>query len=270
MRRVGKKGIANLIHTAEDQKERERQLINAEMIPTSPTVLTFWQKFVELHTKMMWHTDPVQSHMYCSDPLEWPLMSKGIAYWVDKASNVSAFRFPQIELNTNIQHFQAQIHLIGNIVIWYSGSAALLVYVGLLVFYLLRRRRLCFDLSPGDWTTFQEAGQLFFVGYLLHFLPYFFVERTLFLHNYLPAFLYKIMLLCFVVEHLAIVLGRVIRSMVLLAIYKAAVVFWLCAIVWVFQQFLVLSYGTTRLTADDVIRLRWKDTWDFILHKDLP
>lgn len=92
----------------------------------------------------------------------------------------------------------------------------------------------------------------------------------MFLHNYLPAFLYKILLLCFVIEHLAIVLGRVIRSMVLLAIYKAAVVFWLCAIVWVFQQFLVLSYGTTRLTADDVIRLRWKDTWDFILHKDLP
>lgn len=89
---VRKRSIKTLIHAAEDQKERERQLINAEMIPTSPTVLTFWQKFVELHTKMMWHTDPVQSHMYCSDPLEWPLMSKGIAYWVDKASNVRSFR----------------------------------------------------------------------------------------------------------------------------------------------------------------------------------
>lgn len=77
-----------LIILAEDQKERERQLINAEMIPTGPTKLSFWEKFVELQSKMMWHTDHVQNHMYSSEPLEWPLMSKGIAYWVDKSSNV--------------------------------------------------------------------------------------------------------------------------------------------------------------------------------------
>lgn len=76
--------------TADDQKERERQLLRAEMIPTAPTVLTFWQKFVELQSKMLWHVEPVQSHMYGSEPLEWPLMSKGIAYWVDKDSNVSS------------------------------------------------------------------------------------------------------------------------------------------------------------------------------------
>ena len=76
------------IFLAEDQKERERQMINAEMIPTAPTVLSFWDKFIELHKKMMWHSDPIQSHMYGSEPLEWPLMSKGIAYWVDKNSNV--------------------------------------------------------------------------------------------------------------------------------------------------------------------------------------
>lgn len=76
---------------AEDQKERERQLLNAEMIPTGPTLLSFWEKFIELQMKMLWHTDQIQSHMYGSDPLEWPFMSKGIAYWVDKDSNVSFF-----------------------------------------------------------------------------------------------------------------------------------------------------------------------------------
>lgn len=74
--------------SAEDQKERERQLINAEMIPTARTVLSFWDKFVELQMKMIWHSDQIQSHMYGSEPLEWPLLTKGIAYWVDKDSNV--------------------------------------------------------------------------------------------------------------------------------------------------------------------------------------
>lgn len=59
------------------------------MIPTSQRKLSFWQKFVELQTKMFWHTDQIQSHMYSSEPLEWPLMEKGIAYWVAKDSNVS-------------------------------------------------------------------------------------------------------------------------------------------------------------------------------------
>lgn len=75
--------------TAEDQKERERELVAAEMIPTSATKLSFWQKFFELQYKMLFtSTDGVQNHMYSSEPLEWPLMSRGIAYWVSSKSNV--------------------------------------------------------------------------------------------------------------------------------------------------------------------------------------
>ncbi|KAI4464671.1 dolichyl-phosphate-mannose--protein mannosyltransferase [Holotrichia oblita] len=38
---------------SEDQKERERDLITAEMIPTTMTKLSFWDKFFELQYKMM-------------------------------------------------------------------------------------------------------------------------------------------------------------------------------------------------------------------------
>lgn len=74
---------------ASDQKERERQIVKSEMIPTERTDLSFWQKFTELQKKMFWQTDTVQNHMYSSDPLDWPLMSKGIAYWYQKDTNVS-------------------------------------------------------------------------------------------------------------------------------------------------------------------------------------
>lgn len=74
---------------AEDQKQRERDLVTAEMIPTSATKLTFWEKFFELQYKMIFAgTESVQNHMYSSEPLEWPLMSRGIAYWVATDSNV--------------------------------------------------------------------------------------------------------------------------------------------------------------------------------------
>jgi len=73
---------------ASDQKERERQLLKSEMIPLERTQLSFWQKFRELQIKMFWQSETVQNHMYSSEPLEWPLMSKGIAYWYQKDTNV--------------------------------------------------------------------------------------------------------------------------------------------------------------------------------------
>jgi hypothetical protein len=64
--------------------------MKSEMIPLKQTHLSFWQKFRELQTKMLWqNTETVQNHMYSSEPLEWPLLSKGIAYWYQKESNVS-------------------------------------------------------------------------------------------------------------------------------------------------------------------------------------
>ncbi|XP_076270481.1 protein O-mannosyltransferase rt isoform X1 [Rhynchophorus ferrugineus] len=154
---------------SEDQRERERELVTAEMIPTAATSLTFWEKFFELHYKMMFaSTESVQNHMYSSQPLEWPLMSRGIAYWVSSTSN-------------------AQIHLLGNIAIWYLATLGLLVYSVLLVFYLLRRQRNIFDLDEENWTKF---------------------------------------------------------------------------------QLIVLSYGNAELNTSDILGLRWKDTWDFIVHKN--
>lgn len=73
----------------EDQKQRERELVGAEMIPLRATRLTFWDKFVELQTKIFFNAQEGQnSHMYSSEPLEWPTMTRGIAYWVSTESNV--------------------------------------------------------------------------------------------------------------------------------------------------------------------------------------
>lgn len=158
---------------------------------------------------------------------------------------------------------QAQIHLLGNIALWYSTTMSLLFYVALLVFYLLRRRRQIIDLSDQEWRKFQRIGFTLLLGYLLNFVPYFFVERTLFLHNYLPALVYKICLLCCLVEHVYDVLRKRHQSLMIFA-YKLLIVGWLLYVLHVFRTFLSVSYGRTSLTTDCVMKLRWRDTWDFI------
>jgi dolichyl-phosphate-mannose-protein mannosyltransferase len=114
------------------EKDREKELLGAEMIPTKPTVLSFWAKFMELQWKMLMNSGGAQSesHAYASFPSEWILLSRGIAYWIGAGNN-------------------AQIHLLGNPLIWFSASFGLAVHAGVLIFYLLRRRRLCFDINEG-------------------------------------------------------------------------------------------------------------------------
>lgn len=158
---------------------------------------------------------------------------------------------------------QAQIHLLGNIALWYSSTIGLIFYVALLVFYLLRRRRQIIDLNDQEWMKFQNIGCTLLGGYILNFIPYLFVERTLFLHNYLPALVYKICLLCFLIEHVYDIL-RNFNQKFIIFLYKLLIVAWICYVFHVFQTFLSVSYGRTPLTTESISKLRWRDTWDFI------
>lgn len=235
---------------AHDEREREKQLLTAEMLPTKPTKLTFFDKFLELQSKMFWRSQQVQSHMYSSEPSEWPLLTKGIAYWVDTKSN-------------------GQIHLLGNVLIWYTSSLTVFVYTILGIFYILRRRRLCYDIEENEWQKFVSVAHIFFMGYLIHYLPYFFMESTLFLHHYFPAFLFKLQLMCFVIEHIDYLLRYFCGSSLwMVRSYRLCVIAWFVAVVSVYIRFLPLSYGLEKLTANDVIKLRWKDTWDFVIQRE--
>lgn len=142
-----------------------------------------------------------------------------------------------------------------------------MVYCAFLIFYLLRRRRLCYDLDEDSWEKFRFVGEVFLLGYLFHYVPYFFVERTLFLHHYIPAFCYKVLLMAAMIEHLYFVLYNVPHLKFLSYVFVAALLVWIAVVLNVFRVFSVLSYGTTDLSTTDIISLRWRDTWDFIVHK---
>ncbi|CAG0918698.1 unnamed protein product, partial [Notodromas monacha] len=230
------------------QKDRERELILHEMIPMEPTKLSFWEKMLELQLKMLLlGSDSPQQHMYMSSPLEWPFLTRGIAYWISVESN-------------------AQIHLLGNVLVWYTGTFALVLYFLLLVFYLMRRRRNCYDIPEDVWQQFRFSGEVLGAGYLMHFVPYFLADRTLFLYNYFPALLFKLLVAAAVFDHFRVLL-TLAGSKKLQILAKTSAVVILMGIAFVFFKFLPLSYGLTELTKDQVENLRWKDTWDLIVHK---
>ena len=217
-----------------DKTTIEKEMMTHELIPQEETVLSFWDKFFELQMKMLiTNQENVQNHNFASDPTEWPFLTRGIAYFIAKDSN-------------------NQVHLMGNIVIWYTASSCLLLYVALLVFYLLRRRRLCFDIEDGEFQKFCQAGEVLLVGYLLHYLPFFFYDRTLFLHHYLPAYIYKLMIASYLVSHLHYLVSQLTGNKVVKTVMKLMLVTWCLAAVYVFIRFSVLCYAHKALSSDDV------------------
>ena len=99
-------------------------------------------------------------HTFGSRPSWWPLMRRGVAFWIAKENNVMFTALDFTSLNHDLKAqliavfcvFQAQIFCIGNPFVWWATSLALPVYFGLLVFYLLRRRRKVHDLSEGGFS----------------------------------------------------------------------------------------------------------------------
>ena len=78
-------------YTKDDENKNsiERELFGAELIPEEPTDLSFMEKFLELQIKMLvTNQENVQNHNYASDPIEWPFLTRGIAYFISKTSNV--------------------------------------------------------------------------------------------------------------------------------------------------------------------------------------
>lgn len=218
---------------------------DADLLPLEPTQLSFWAKLWELQTKMMLSKQDTElEHKYSSTPTEWPFMARNIAYWMSPASN-------------------AQIHLLGNVVVWYASTIAVLCYLMLGVFYFLRRQRAILDTTEGEWQHFVFVGELAVGGYLLHYLPFLAVDRTLFVHHYLPAVAFKILALAALLDHLAVPRCRFIPVSTIVSYGTVVLV---SGAAYVFLELLPVTFGNVDLTPDDIKRLSWHDTWDFLQH----
>ena len=77
---------------SEDDDGIEKELNSAEMIPLHPTELGFFGKFLELQWKMLTtQHDAQMEHKFSSEPHEWLLLDRNIAYWISPDTNVCQF-----------------------------------------------------------------------------------------------------------------------------------------------------------------------------------
>ncbi|KAM5146947.1 protein O-mannosyl-transferase 1 [Mantella aurantiaca] len=229
---------------SQEQSEREQELNTSPQMDVGRN-LSFMARFWELQCKMLTMRSESPEHKYSSSPLDWVSLDTSIAYWLHPKTT-------------------AQIQLLGNPIIWYSANLGAILYMVLFLFYLLRQRRAIYDIPQGSWQALQLMGILCLGGWAVNYLPFFLMEKTLFLYHYLPALTCLILLLPPLFEHIH---QHVLRSEALKNTFSSLLLVWMSSVFLTYRNLCPLTFGDPALSAAELRSLRWKDTWDILIRK---
>jgi len=139
--------------------------------PKEVKSMNFFKKFAELQLSMLQHNAGLTaSHPYASSPINWPFLLSGISFWTHNDT-------------------KGQIYLIGNVFGWWTCVLALSVFVGIMGADALARRRNVKPIPDLVRNRLLNSTGFFIGAWAWHFLPFFLMDRQLFLHHYLPAHL---------------------------------------------------------------------------------
>ncbi|KII96143.1 glycosyltransferase family 39 protein [Plicaturopsis crispa FD-325 SS-3] len=194
----------------------------------------FLAKFFELQ-QVMWTTNAglTDRHTYDSRPQSWPRMRRGINFWVKD---------------------HRHIYLIGNATVWWLSSLAVALYIVVRGFLILRAKRGYRDFDSTKVVKYDSLCGFLFIGWSLHYFPFYLMGRQLFLHHYLPALYFAILLLSSVFDLITSTLRPKVRLQIAAVLIIIAI--------WNFAHFSPLAYGSpwTRTQCNNA---KWLKTWDF-------
>ncbi|KAJ6544250.1 glycosyltransferase family 39 protein [Mycena capillaripes] len=194
----------------------------------------FMAKFLELQ-QVMWTTNAglTDRHTFDSRPDAWPRLRRGINFWVKD---------------------HKQIYLVGNPMIWWLSSLAVLGYIAVRGLLILRAKRGFRDFDSTKVVKYDGVCGFLFLGWFLHYFPFYLMARQLFLHHYLPALYFAILLLASVFD----LATSTLRPRVRLQIAGVLIIL----AIWNFMYLSPLAYGN-QWTKSKCQSARWLKTWDF-------
>ncbi|KAF9518414.1 glycosyltransferase family 39 protein [Hydnum rufescens UP504] len=194
----------------------------------------FFGKFWELQ-QVMWTTNAglTDRHVFDSRPYTWPILRRGINFWVKD---------------------HRQIYLLGNPFIWWLSTASVVLYAVVRVVLVLREKRGYQDFNHSRVVKYDSICSLLVIGWALHYFPFFLMQRQLFLHHYFPALYFAILVSCGIFDLVTATLRPQVRLQ--LAAILAIVA------IYNFTHFSPLIYGG-QWTRGQCQRAEWLKTWDF-------
>ncbi|GAA5999821.1 uncharacterized protein JCM10292_003757 [Rhodotorula paludigena] len=195
----------------------------------------FFEKFWELQG-VMWQTNQglTDRHAYDSRPHSWPLLLRGINFWVKE---------------------HHQVYLIGNPFVWALSTLAVLSYGAVRALLILRAQRGYKDFAHSQVVFYDRVATFLTAGWFLHYFPFFLMGRQLFLHHYFPALYFAVLLAATAFDLATARLRPRVRLYAVVALVAAAVCAW-----WTLSP---LAYAGDWTRAKCERAKKWGRNWDF-------
>ncbi|XP_077395910.1 protein O-mannosyl-transferase 2 isoform X2 [Festucalex cinctus] len=185
-----------------------------------------------------------------SKPWHWPINYQGLRF-------------------SGVNETEYRVYLLGNPVVWWLNLASLGLYLILVAVASVafqrgipvgqKRTGHCFVLIRG--------GGLLFLGWLLHYVPFYTMGRVLYYHHYFPAMLFSSMLTGITLDFLLNMTDLLLRPPFCDWLQKVGKMLLLVIVLYSFYLFHPLTYGMTGPLAHEpgssMAGLKWMESWEF-------
>jgi len=221
--------------------------------------MNFFAKYFELQKVMLSQNNALtKPHPYQSRPESWPFLTRGISFWENKDT-------------------EQQIYLLGNPFSYFISIVAFMTYSAVWIVDVLMEHRGIHQLYSKVRLWWDRTSGFLFIGYLLHYLPFFIMGRSLFLHHYLPASIFGFMCVGALADFLCLYTfpseedsKKAITVKDKKIIYQAIVpkYYWILItvlsliIIGMFIYFAPIIYGLKFSSHEQLLARKWLNTWD--------
>lgn len=209
----------------------------------------FVSRFLESHAVMFQGNAGLKPKEgeYTSRPWEWPINFRG-------------------QFFSGNDH---RIYLLGNPVIWWGNIVFLGVFTTTFVWNSILAQR-----GHGDSPEVKAqknrtlyAGVWLFIGWALHYIPFWAMGRVLYFHHYFPACLFSSMLTAVILEYILNTILQFIPERLVQVVYHSFIGIFVGTLWYSFHLFSPLAYGMEatpgHMANSSVHHLKWIDSWEF-------
>ncbi|KAJ8290442.1 hypothetical protein GJAV_G00012940 [Gymnothorax javanicus] len=185
-----------------------------------------------------------------SKPWHWPINYQGLRF-------------------SGVNETEYRVYLLGNPVIWWLNlfSLGLYAFMVSVAAVLIQRGVPLVEKNIERCRVLKGAGGLLFLGWLLHYLPFYAMGRILYYHHYFPAMLFSSMLTGVTWDILLQCGDLLLPPFMACCLQRGGQALLLLVSLYSFYLFHPLSYGMKGPLAHEpgspMAGLKWMDSWEF-------
>ncbi|ODQ60026.1 glycosyltransferase family 39 protein [Wickerhamomyces anomalus NRRL Y-366-8] len=199
----------------------------------------FFKDFIQLNLAMMATNnalvpDPDKQDDLASQAWQWPTLNVGIRLcgWGDE---------------------NPKYYLIGSPATTWTSSVGVIVFALLVLYYLIRYQRQFKDFQDSKKLNLFLIGGIYpMFGWGLHFVPFIIMARVTYVHHYLPALYFAMLVLCYLLELGTLGWSKKIR----LPLYLSFYIF----VIGIFYYFSPITFGMDG-SSSQYEYLNWLSSW---------